>query len=99
MCPFRPCPGDSPRPYLAPRRIAGGAGKSEATVSEAVMARGLSPGHGQNRRVTRIHERLESLYAIGATRVGYSAEEDAAHRLFAAWLREDGLEVEVDADG
>jgi allantoate deiminase len=49
--------------------------------------------------VTRIHERLESLYAISSTRVGYSAEEDAAHRLFAAWLREDGLEVEVDADG
>ena len=39
------------------------------------------------------------LYAIGATRIGDSPEEDAAHRLAAGWLREAGLEVEVDAAG
>ena len=39
------------------------------------------------------------MYAIGATRVGGSAEEDAAHALAAGWMREAGLEVEVDAAG
>jgi acetylornithine deacetylase/succinyl-diaminopimelate desuccinylase-like protein len=44
-------------------------------------------------------ERLDELYAIGATRVGGSPQEDAAHRLAARWLEEAGLAVEVDAAG
>ena len=47
----------------------------------------------------RVLDRLEQLYAISATRIGDSAEEDAAHRLAARWMREAGLEVEVDAAG
>lgn len=46
----------------------------------------------------RILERIEQVYAIG-DRVGYSAEEDAAHELAAGWMREAGLAVEVDAAG
>jgi acetylornithine deacetylase/succinyl-diaminopimelate desuccinylase-like protein len=49
--------------------------------------------------VDRVFERLDELYAIGATRIGYSPEEDAAHELFAGWLREAGLEVEADRVG
>jgi allantoate deiminase len=49
--------------------------------------------------VSRVRHRLEELYAIGATRVGGSSEEDAAHRLVAIWLQDAGLEVEVDAAG
>jgi acetylornithine deacetylase/succinyl-diaminopimelate desuccinylase-like protein len=49
--------------------------------------------------VSRILQRLEELYAIGATRVGGSREEDAAHRLLAVWLAEAGLQLEVDAAG
>jgi len=44
-------------------------------------------------------QRLDELYAIGATRIGYSAEEDAAHELAARWLREAGLEVTTDRAG
>lgn len=48
-------------------------------------------------------ERLDRLYAIGggpgANRLGGSAEEDAAHELVAGWMREAGLEVEVDRAG
>jgi allantoate deiminase len=51
----------------------------------------------------RIFDRLDELYAIGggpgANRIGYSAEEDAAHELAEGWLREAGLEVEVDESG
>ena len=43
----------------------------------------------------RILDRLEELAALG-DRIGYSAEEDAAHELAAGWFREAGLEVEVD---
>ena len=46
----------------------------------------------------RILERLDELAALG-DRVGYSAEEDAAHELAAGWMRAAGLEVEVDAAG
>jgi acetylornithine deacetylase/succinyl-diaminopimelate desuccinylase-like protein len=50
-----------------------------------------------------LQERLDLLNAIGggpgANRIGYSAEEDAAHALAAGWMREAGLEVEVDPDG
>ena len=46
----------------------------------------------------RILERLDELAALG-DRIGYSAEEDAAHALAAVWFREAGLEVEVDAAG
>jgi acetylornithine deacetylase/succinyl-diaminopimelate desuccinylase-like protein len=49
--------------------------------------------------VERLLQRLDELYAIGATRIGYSAEEDAAHGLFARWLREAGLGVETDRAG
>ena len=52
---------------------------------------------------TELQERLDLLYAIGggpgANRVGYSAEEDEAHVLAAGWMRDAGLEVEVDPDG
>jgi acetylornithine deacetylase/succinyl-diaminopimelate desuccinylase-like protein len=51
----------------------------------------------------RILERLDELYAIGggpgANRVGGSKGEQLAHDLAAAWMREAGLEVEVDAGG
>jgi allantoate deiminase len=43
----------------------------------------------------RIMERLEQLAALG-DRIGYSPEEDAAHALAAGWMREAGLEVEID---
>jgi len=48
----------------------------------------------------RVLERLDELYAIGGgTRLGYSPEEDAAHELAAAWMREAGLEVASDGAG
>jgi acetylornithine deacetylase/succinyl-diaminopimelate desuccinylase-like protein len=51
----------------------------------------------------RILERLEQLYAIGggpgANRPHPSPAEDEAHLLAAKWMREAGLEVEVDPDG
>jgi allantoate deiminase len=53
--------------------------------------------------VSRLEERLDAVYAIGggpgANRIGFSAEEDAAHELAAGWMREAGLEVEIDATG
>ena len=49
--------------------------------------------------VDRILERLEALYAISASRIGGSPEEDAAHTLAAEWMREAGLEVSVDTAG
>jgi acetylornithine deacetylase/succinyl-diaminopimelate desuccinylase-like protein len=49
----------------------------------------------------RVLDRLEQLYRIGggpgANRPGYSAAEDEAHALAAGWMREAGLDVEVDA--
>jgi acetylornithine deacetylase/succinyl-diaminopimelate desuccinylase-like protein len=52
---------------------------------------------------SRLEERLDAVYAIGggpgANRIGYSAEEDEAHRLATGWLQAAGLEVEVDPDG
>ncbi|HWB21569.1 MAG TPA: M20/M25/M40 family metallo-hydrolase [Gaiellaceae bacterium] len=47
----------------------------------------------------RVAERLEAIYAISATRIGGSAEEDAAHELAARWMAEAGLEVETDGAG
>jgi acetylornithine deacetylase/succinyl-diaminopimelate desuccinylase-like protein len=51
----------------------------------------------------RVLERLDELYAIGggegANRLGGSVEEDEAHELVTGWMREAGLEVEVDAAG
>jgi acetylornithine deacetylase/succinyl-diaminopimelate desuccinylase-like protein len=51
----------------------------------------------------RVWSRLEELYAIGggrgANRPGYSAEEDEAHELAAAWMAEAGLELERDGVG
>jgi acetylornithine deacetylase/succinyl-diaminopimelate desuccinylase-like protein len=49
--------------------------------------------------VSRTLERLGALYAIGSSRIGGSAEEDAAHSLAAGWMRDAGLEVEVDVAG
>jgi acetylornithine deacetylase/succinyl-diaminopimelate desuccinylase-like protein len=49
--------------------------------------------------VSRVFERLEQVYAIGATRIGFSPEEDAAHELARGWLEEAGLEVDVDEAG
>jgi acetylornithine deacetylase/succinyl-diaminopimelate desuccinylase-like protein len=49
--------------------------------------------------VERLLQRLDQLYAIGSTRIGYSPEEDAAHELFARWLRDLGLDVETDRAG
>jgi acetylornithine deacetylase/succinyl-diaminopimelate desuccinylase-like protein len=43
----------------------------------------------------RVLERLEHLAALG-DRIGYSTQEDAAHELATRWMREAGLEVEVD---
>jgi acetylornithine deacetylase/succinyl-diaminopimelate desuccinylase-like protein len=58
---------------------------------------------GDSAGVTRILARLDELYAIGggpgANRLGYSEQEDEAHRLAAGWMEEAGLEVEVDAAG
>jgi acetylornithine deacetylase/succinyl-diaminopimelate desuccinylase-like protein len=51
----------------------------------------------------RVLERLDRLYAIGggpgANRLGGTREEDEAHELTAGWMREAGLEVEVDSAG
>jgi acetylornithine deacetylase/succinyl-diaminopimelate desuccinylase-like protein len=51
----------------------------------------------------RVLERLDQLYAIGggpgANRLGGTAEEDQAHELAAGWMREAGLQVEVDQAG
>jgi allantoate deiminase len=51
----------------------------------------------------KVLERLDALYAIGggpgANRPHPSAAEDEAHELADRWLREAGLEVEVDAVG
>src|SRR6266566_3432552 len=63
------------------------------------MPGGQSLGHGQNGGVERLLQRLDELYAIGATRIGYSPEEDAAHELAARWLAEAGLDVETDRAG
>jgi allantoate deiminase len=51
----------------------------------------------------RALDRLDELYAIGggpgASRIGYSPEEDAAHELARGWLEQAGLEVRVDEAG
>jgi acetylornithine deacetylase/succinyl-diaminopimelate desuccinylase-like protein len=51
----------------------------------------------------RVLERLDQLYTIGggpgANRPHPSPAEDAAHALAADWMREAGLEIEVDPDG
>ena len=50
-----------------------------------------------------VHERLDELYAIGggrgANRVGGSEGEDRAHELAAEWMRDAGLDVQVDPTG
>ena len=48
----------------------------------------------------RTLDRLDELYTIGrGTRAGYSPEEDAAHELAEAWMREAGLEPSRDQAG
>jgi acetylornithine deacetylase/succinyl-diaminopimelate desuccinylase-like protein len=51
----------------------------------------------------RVHERLDEIYAIGgrvgADRVAGTEGEDRAHELAAWWMRQAGLEVEVDEAG
>jgi len=49
--------------------------------------------------MSRVLERLDAVYAIAQHRAGYSAEEDAAHELAAAWMREAGLDVVRDDAG
>ncbi len=53
--------------------------------------------------LVRLHERLDELYAIGggvgANRVAGTDGEDQAHELAAGWMREAGLEVELDEAG
>ncbi|HXG75896.1 MAG TPA: M20/M25/M40 family metallo-hydrolase [Gaiellaceae bacterium] len=53
--------------------------------------------------MSRVFERLDALYAIGggpgANRPHGSPAEDEAHALAAEWMREAGLEVEVDRHG
>ena len=49
--------------------------------------------------IERVFERLDAIYEVGATRVAFSAEEDAAHELAASWMEAAGLEVERDDDG
>jgi hydantoinase/carbamoylase family amidase len=52
---------------------------------------------------TRVLERLEALFSLGhpphAHRLGLSEEEERAHHLVASWMRDAGLEVEVDPIG
>ena len=64
----------------------------------------MKPGPpGSYTRRVRILDRLEQLYEIGggpgANRVHGTPEEDRALELAAGWMREAGLEVEVDPDG
>ena len=51
----------------------------------------------------RVLERLDELYAIGggagANRIGGTPDEDQAHDLAAGWMRDAGLQVEVDPAG
>ena len=51
----------------------------------------------------RVLERLDELYAlgggVGANRVGGTEDEDQAHAMAAGWMRDAGLEVEVDPAG
>jgi allantoate deiminase len=47
----------------------------------------------------RVLERIDEIYAIAQHRAAYSPEEDAAHELAAAWMREAGLEVSRDEAG
>ena len=53
--------------------------------------------------MSRLEQRLDAVYAIGAgpgaNRIGYSPEEDEAHRLAAGWMEDAGLQLEVDPDG
>ncbi len=48
--------------------------------------------------MSRVLERLDALYALG-DKIGYSAEEDEAHRLARGWMEEAGLAIEVDDAG
>jgi allantoate deiminase len=48
--------------------------------------------------VSRVHERLDALYALG-DKIAYSAQEDEAHRIARGWMEEAGLAVEVDDAG
>lgn len=48
--------------------------------------------------VSRVHERLDALYALG-DKIGYSPQEDEAHRIVRAWMEEAGLATDVDDAG
>jgi acetylornithine deacetylase/succinyl-diaminopimelate desuccinylase-like protein len=47
----------------------------------------------------RVLERLDELYAVGNSRIGGSEGEQRAHDLAAGWMREAGLDAEVDSAG
>ena len=53
--------------------------------------------------MSNLEAQLDRIYAIGggpgANRVGYSPEEDEAHRLVSGWMTDVGLTVEVDPNG
>jgi acetylornithine deacetylase/succinyl-diaminopimelate desuccinylase-like protein len=48
--------------------------------------------------VSRVIERLDALYALG-DKIGYSSQEDEAHRIARGWMEEAGLAVEADDAG
>src|SRR4051794_21095265 len=96
-------PGSSRRLRLPGARIVpispsgvfnGGAGRRASPRPDEGSRAGARRSYA---RAMGILERIEQIYAIGAHRAGYSAEEDEAHRLAGAWMREAGLEVEADA--
>jgi len=47
---------------------------------------------------SKVLERLDELYALG-DKIGYSPEEDEAHRIARGWMESAGLAVEVDDAG
>src|ERR1044072_962460 len=82
--------------------VARGAGARSRAAPCLVVRLALRHRPGRVRRYrwpVRVLERLEELYAIGDSRLGYSPAEDAAHELARGWLEDAGLEVRVDLAG
>src|SRR5262249_33781869 len=98
--------GQSPGPGRngRPRRPLDELERRSARLAAGASLGGTCPGDcprdmARMGGMDRVLQRLDELYAIGATRIGYTAEEDAAHELCAGWLREAGLVVETDSAG
>ena len=89
---------------LARRHVELGADRHDAPVVDGDLRLAAADvevdvGHGTILpRVSRVQERLDALYALG-DKIGYSAQEDEAHRLARGWLEEAGLTLEVDDAG